>query len=113
MQRIQSTFDPIQSELSRYFDAQDAAESHDDAVSERADAIANNPTVEQFADVFCGMGCARGEIEKLRTAWLTGKEAFLAEVMAQMNAGFVSVADLEISESDALACDAREVLSDW
>ena len=116
MQNLYSTFDPLQSELNRFLAVEESADSRADAIDSRADAIATNPTVDQFSDVFCGMGCASGEIEKLRSAWLNGKQAFFAEVLRQMNAGFADVAELEIDRADeaaALACDAREVLHDW
>jgi hypothetical protein len=116
MSGLYSAFDPVQSDLNRYLAAESRADNRADAIDSRADAISNNPTVDQFADVFCGMGCASGQIEKLRSAWLNGQQAFMAEVMAQMNAGFVELAELEIDGEDetaALACDAREVLRDW
>jgi hypothetical protein len=116
MQALYSTFDPIQSELNRFLAVEERADSRADAIDQRADAIATNPTRDQFSDVFCGMGCGKGEIEKLRAAWLNGQQAFMTEVLRQMNAGFAEVATLEIDEADeaaALACDAREVLHDW
>ena len=111
MQSIYSTYDPVSADLNRYLARESAADSLAEAIDLRADAIATNPTRDQFADVFGG--CNNGQIEKLRAAWLNGKQAFFAAVEAHMNAGFVELASLEIDESEALACDAREVLRDW
>ena len=112
MPNLYSTFDPIQFELARHFSREDAADSRADAIDTRADAIATNPTCEQFEDAFCAV--TRAEIEKLRAAWLNGKQAFYAAVEAHMNKGFTELAELDIERTDeALACDAREVLHDW
>jgi hypothetical protein len=113
MQSPFANYDPITADLRRYFAQSDAADSRADAVSERADAIATSPTVDQFAEAFCAMGTSKGDMQKLRDAWLKGRDTFMQEVAEQLNAGFAAVADLEIESEDALACDAREVLHDW
>ena len=112
MHNLYSTFDPIQADLNRFLAVEESADSRADAIDTHADAIAANPTREQFEDAFCAV--TRAEIEKLRAAWLNGKQAFYAAVDAHMNKGFTELAELEIDRTDeALALDAREVLHDW
>jgi hypothetical protein len=112
MHHINSFF---RSDLDRYYAQADAADSRADAVDVRMNAIAAAPNMEQFADAFCAIGTGKGDMQKLLTAYTLGRDAFMSEVFEQLNAGFADVADLEIEEQDtqALECNAREVLSDW
>jgi hypothetical protein len=114
MQSLFAQYDPVNADLCRYLAETNAADAHADAVNDRADAIATTPNAAQFADAFCAMGTGQGDMQKLRDAWLKGRDTFMAEVVEQLNAGFAAVADLEIEqETEALACDAYEVMRDW
>jgi hypothetical protein len=114
--RIIRSFDPVTRDLVHHLREETSAESRAEEVDRLTNEIASAPSADQFADAFTSMGCGKGEMQRLLTAYTQGRDAFMREVFEQLNAGFASVADFEITaddEREALACDARDVLSDW
>lgn len=79
------------------------AEAREAVLDHVAEALAGRPSPAQLAEAVAYVGTLPGALARLHAAYMANHEAFVRELVEQIDDGFLALAEVEVA---ALACDA-------
>ena len=87
----------------RHARAEADAEARAADIDRTAERVAAAPSPAQLAEAIAYVGTLPGALERLHAAYMASHEFFVVELVAQIDDGFLALAEAEVA---ALDCDA-------